>query len=123
MNVRSALVSDLGKERRRRHSKPLERPLVSHLLVKAERWRAEIDSGEVRNLTALARREGLSHVYVGHLLRLVGLHPDIKAAILALPAGTSRRVISERKLRAVARLPWEQQLAELAWLVRRRKRA
>jgi hypothetical protein len=123
MNVRSALAIDVGKERRRRKAKPSEPPLVSHLLAKAERWRTEIDSGEVRNLTAVARREGLSHVYVGHLLRLVGLHPDIKAAILALLAGTSRRVISERRLRAVARLPWDRQLAELEGLVRRRKRA
>jgi hypothetical protein len=119
MNVRSALVIDLGKERKRRNSKLLAPPLVSHLLARAERWRAEIDSGNVRNLTALARREGLSHVYVGHLLRLVGLHPDIKAAILALPAGTSRRMISERKLRAIVPLPWQEQLVQLAWLVKR----
>jgi hypothetical protein len=89
------------------------------LLATAERWQAEIDSGEVRNLAALARREGLSHVYVGHLLRLPRLHPDIRAAIRALPPGTSRRVISERKLREVVRLSWERQLAELVWLMRR----
>ena len=95
---------------------PLELPLVSRLLAKAEQWQGEIDRGEVRNRTALARREGRSHVYIGHLLDLLLLHPDIRAAIAALPPGTSRRVISERKLRPLTRLPWEQQLAELEWL-------
>lgn len=123
MNVRSALVIDLGRERKRREFKLLEPPLVSRLLAKAECWQAEIDSGKVRNLTALARREGLSHVYVGHLLRLLRLHPDIRAAIAELPAGTSRRMISERKLRPLVRLPWNQQLTEMGWLVGGGKRA
>ena len=123
MNVRSGFVIDLGKERKRRESRVLERPLVSRLMARAEEWQREIDSGGVRNLTALARREGLSHVYVGHLLRLVRLHPAIKAAILALPPGTSRRVISERKLRSLTRFPWDRQLTTLEWLLRRRKRA
>jgi hypothetical protein len=118
MNVRSALVIDLGNERKRRCSTPLAPPLVSRLLAKAEAWQAEIDHGEVRNRAALARREGLSHVHVGHLLDLLLLHPDIRAAIATLPAGTSRRVISERKLRPLTRLPWERQLATLQWLVR-----
>jgi hypothetical protein len=119
MNVRSALVIDLAKKRKQRESAPLEAPLVSHLLARAEQWQREIDGRAVRNRAALARREGLSQVYVGHLLRLVRLHPDIKAAILALPPGTSPRFITERKLRAVARLPWEQQLARLTWLAKR----
>jgi hypothetical protein len=121
MNVRSSLVIDLEKERKRRRSTPLEVPLVSRLLAKAEQWQGEIDRGEVRNRTALARREGRSHVYIGHLLDLLRLHPDIRAAIAALPPGTSRRVISERKLRPLTKLPWEHQLAELQWLVARRE--
>jgi hypothetical protein len=123
MNVRSGFVIDLGKERKRRRSAPLEVPLVSRLLAKAEQWQGEIDRGEVRNRTALARREGRSHVYIGHLLDLLRLHPDIRAAIAALPPGTSRRTISERKLRALTRLPWERQLIELEWLLKHRKRA
>jgi hypothetical protein len=123
MNVRSALVIDLGKERKRRQSKPLGPPLVSRLLAKAEQWQLEIEQGEVRNRAELARREGLSHVYVGHLLGLLRLHPEVRAAIAALPAGMSRRMISERKLRRVVRLPWDRQLAELEWLLRLRQRA
>ncbi len=53
--------------------------------------------GAVRNRAELARREWLSHVYIGHLLGLLRLHPDIRAAIAALPPGTSRRIISGEK--------------------------
>lgn len=96
---------------------------MGHLLAKAEQWQGQIDRGEVRNRAEIARREGMSQVYVGHLLRLRRLHPEIKAAIAALPAGTSPRMITERKLRPLARLPWERQLAELGWLLGNRKRA
>jgi hypothetical protein len=123
MNVRSALIIDLGQERKRRRSASLEPPLVSRLLAKAEQWQRELDRGDVQSRAELARREGLSHVYVGHLLGLLRLHPDIRTAIAALPPGTSRKVISERKLRPLARLTWERQLAELEWLVRRRNLA
>ena len=123
MNVRSGFVIDLARERKRRRPAKLEQPLVSRLLAKAEQWQREIDCGEVRSRAELARREGLSHVYVGHLLGLLRLHPDIRAAIAALPAGTSRRTISERRLRPLAKLPWDRQLKVLEWLVRDRRRA
>jgi hypothetical protein len=120
MNVRSGFVIDLGRERKRRQVTPLERPRVSHLLAKAERWQAEIDRGQVRNQSAIARREGLSQVYVGHLLDLLRLHPDIRAAIAALPPGTPTRLITERKLRPLTRLSWDRQIAALNWLLQQR---
>jgi len=123
MNVRSGFVIDLGRERKRRQVAPLERPLVSHLLAKAEAWQAEIDGGEVRNRAAIARREGLSQVYVGHLLDLLRLHPDVRAAILALPPGTPARLVTERKLRPLTRMSWDRQLAELGWLLRKPRTA
>ena len=93
--------------------------MVSHLLAKEEAWHAEIDRGEVRNRAAIARRERLSQVYVSHLLDLLRLHPDIRAAIHALPPGTPARLVTERKLRPVTRLSWERQLTLLGWLLRR----
>ena len=119
MNVRSGFVIDLGKERKRRRPAKLEPPRVSRLLAKAEQWRGEIDRGEVRNLTALARREGLSHVYVGHLLHLLRLHPAIRAAIAALPPGTPARLVTERNLRPLTLLSWERQVQQLGWLIQR----
>jgi hypothetical protein len=117
MNVRSTLVIDLARERKRRVSKPLERPLVSHLLEKAEEWQGHLDRGEVLNRAELARREGISAMRVSHLLALLKLHPRIRAAIKGLPPGTPRSVISERRLRPLTRLSWERQLASLGWLV------
>jgi len=61
--------------------------------------------------------------YVGHLLRLLRLQPDIQAALRALPPVTSPRMITERRLRSLARLSWNEQLAELDWFLRERKRA
>ena len=119
MNVRSGFVIDLGKERKRRQSAPLEQPLVSRLLAKAEQWQIEIDRGEVRNRAAIARREGLSQVYVGHLFDLLRLHPDVRAAIRSLPSGTPLRWVTERKLRPITRLSWERQVVRLRWLLRR----
>lgn len=92
---------------------------MSHLLAKAEQWQAEIERGEVRNRAAIARREGLSHVYIGHLFDLLRLHPEIRAAILALPAGTPARRVTERMLRPLTRSSWDQQLMELRWLLRK----
>jgi len=118
MNVRSAVAIDLPQERKGCDSKPLSTPLVSRLLAKAEQWQSEIDRGEVRNRAQLARREGLSQVYVGHLLGLLRLHPRIRAAIAALPPGTPPRLLTERRLRPLLKLPWEAQLAQLRWLSR-----
>lgn len=118
MNVRSTLVVDLGKERKHRQSERLALPRVSHLLATAVQWQGQLDRGEVRNRAEIARREGLSQVYVGHLLRLLGLHPDIRAAIAALPAGTSPRMITERRLRPIARMSWKRQLAKMDWLLK-----
>jgi hypothetical protein len=101
----------------------LEPPLVSRLLATAERWQLAIDRGEVRNRAALARRERRSQVYVGRLLDLLRLHPDIRTAISELPPGTPERFVTERKLRPITRLPWERQLAELGWLLRKRRTA
>jgi hypothetical protein len=123
MNVRSTLVIDLARERKRRVSRSLERPLVSHLLEKAEEWQGHLDRGEVLNRAELARREGISAMRVSHLLALLKLDPRIREAIKALPPGTPRSVISERKLRPLTRLSWERQLAELDWLLEVRKRA
>jgi len=119
MNVRSGFVIDLGRERKRRQVAPLERPLVSRLLTKVDRWQSEIDRGEVRNRAAIVRREGLSQAYVGRLLDLLRLHPDVRAAILALPPGTPARLVTERKLRPLTRLSWDRQLTVLGWLFRR----
>jgi site-specific DNA recombinase len=56
---------------------------LARLVAKAHRLGAAMASGEVSDLDALARREGVGRTYLIRLLRLVHLAPDIVEAILA----------------------------------------
>ena len=51
-------------------------------LAKGHRWLALLESGEAKSITALAAREKIDNSYVGRLLNLTTLAPDIVAAIL-----------------------------------------
>jgi hypothetical protein len=51
-------------------------------LAKGHRWLAMLESGEAKSITALAAREKIDNSYVGRLLNLTTLAPDIVAAIL-----------------------------------------
>lgn len=130
-DLHSALVIDLGRERKRQNSAALAPPLVSRLPRTPSSGSANSTEGEVKNRAAITQQERLSQVYAGHLLRLLGMHPDIRAAIAALPPGTPPRLISERKLRRppghadappLVRLSWDRQLMALEWLLGAEKR-
>jgi len=51
-------------------------------LVRAHRWRAAIERGDVTSVDDLAKREGLHRRRVRELLRLAFLAPDIQQAIV-----------------------------------------
>jgi hypothetical protein len=68
---------------------------VSHLLARAEVWKAELDRGAVRSAARIAHREGFSQVYVGRLLSLLKLHPDILAAILEQSTCSKVRILRQ----------------------------
>jgi hypothetical protein len=51
-------------------------------LVRAHRWRRRIESGQAESITDLAEQEGVSVAYVGRLLPLTCLAPDIVESIL-----------------------------------------
>jgi len=51
-------------------------------LAKGHRWLAMLESGEAKSIRALASREKIDNSYVGRLLNLTTLAPDIVAAIL-----------------------------------------
>ena len=57
-------------------------PLVV-ALARAYRWQRMLDSGEVKSLDKLASANGVDRSYVGRILRLAALAPDIVQAILA----------------------------------------
>ncbi len=71
----------------------------------ADEWQRLLDTGEVRNRAELARRVGVSGMWITNVLALLNLHPEIQAWVRGLPPGTPERFVTERALRAIARLP------------------
>jgi ParB-like chromosome segregation protein Spo0J len=51
-------------------------------LARGHRWLAMLESGEVKSLTEIAKREGVDNSYVSRMVNLTTLAPDIVAAIL-----------------------------------------
>ncbi|MEQ9811292.1 MAG: recombinase family protein, partial [Azospirillaceae bacterium] len=58
-------------------------PALVKALHRAHRWFEDLASGRADSLKAIAAREGVSDRYIGHLLPLAFLSPDLSAAILA----------------------------------------
>jgi hypothetical protein len=52
-------------------------------VARAFRWREVIESGAYATITELAQAERIDHSYVGRILRLTLLAPDIVEAILS----------------------------------------
>lgn len=51
-------------------------------LVRGYRWLAMLESGEVKSMTEIAKREGVDNSYVSRMVNLTTLAPDIVEAIL-----------------------------------------
>lgn len=51
-------------------------------LAKAYRWQGQLESGEYVGLEDLAAANGVDRTYVGRILRLTALSPDIVERIL-----------------------------------------
>jgi hypothetical protein len=62
--------------------KPRRDETLIKALVRAHRWRRNIESGQARSVTDLAEQEGVTDAYVCRLLPLTCLAPDIMEAIL-----------------------------------------
>jgi hypothetical protein len=62
--------------------KPRRDETLIKALVKADRWRRRIESGQAKSITDLAEQEGVTDAYVCRLLPLTCLAPDIVEAIL-----------------------------------------
>lgn len=120
-NLRSTFVIELSEARKRLEERRGRVPRLVGLLRSAEEWRGLLDRREVANRTELAERAGVSVRRVGQILALLKLHPDVRAAIAALPPGTSAKFVSERKLRELTSLAPAHQLARLQWLTTGRK--
>ncbi|GAB4163373.1 MAG: hypothetical protein Fur0037_29100 [Planctomycetota bacterium] len=79
-------------------------PRVVELLRKALEWQALLESGEVSNQAAIARREGITRARVTQIMGLLKLAPEIQEHILSMPAAIRRPAVTERALRPIALL-------------------
>jgi hypothetical protein len=62
--------------------KPSRDETLIKALVRAHRWRRQIESGRAKSITDLAEQEGVTDAYVCRLLPLTCFAPDIVEAIL-----------------------------------------
>jgi hypothetical protein len=62
--------------------KPSRDETLVKALVRAHRWRRQIESARAKSVTDLAEQEGVTDAYVCRLLPLTCLAPDIVEAIL-----------------------------------------
>jgi hypothetical protein len=61
--------------------KPRRDDTLIKALVRAHRWRRQIESGRAKSITDLAEQEGVTDAYVCRLLPLTCLAPEIVEAI------------------------------------------
>ena len=80
-------------------------------IAKGHRWQAQLESGEYASLEDLAKDVGCDRTYVGRMLRLTSLAPDIIEAILR---GDEPDGLSLEKLRKNLPVRWGEQRAK--WL-------
>jgi site-specific DNA recombinase len=67
-------------------------------VVRAREWFEDLLSGRAQSHDEIAKREGVTRRYVGHLLPLAFLAPDIVAAIVggAQPIGFTAETLTKR---------------------------
>jgi hypothetical protein len=75
-------------------------------LAKAHRWQEQLESGEYAGLEDLAAANGVDRTYVGRILRLTSLAPEIVERILD---GDEPEGISLAKLRSDWPVVWQEQ--------------
>ena len=85
---------------------PHEPTAMQMALARGHRWLAMLESGEVKTLTEIAKREGVDNSYVSRMVNLTTLAPDIVAAILD---DTLPDTITLLELAADPPVLWEEQ--------------
>jgi hypothetical protein len=76
---KAVILPDGGVEPRPWDTTPTPLQLA---LARGHRWLAMLESGEVKSMKEIARREGVDDSYVSRMVNLTTLAPDIVAAIL-----------------------------------------
>lgn len=81
-------------------------PVLINALLRAHRWRRQIESGEFRSASELAAHEKLTDSFVARMLCLTLLAPDITEAILE---GRQPKGLKLATLLRGMPLDWEEQ--------------
>ena len=90
--------------------KPSRDETLVKALVRAHRWRRQIESGQAKSITDLAEQEGVTDAYVCRLLPLTCLAPDIVEAILD---GRQPKGLRLAEMLGNGPLAWEEQRTRL----------
>src|SRR5690606_19203348 len=77
-------------------------PLVE-AIVKAHRWQEQLEAGEYASVDDIAHAHKVNRTYIGRLMRLTSLAPDIVEAILR---GEEPSGMSLEKLRRALPVSW-----------------
>lgn len=75
-------------------------------LARAYRWKELLEAGRFRSITALAKAFRVDGSYVGRVLRLTLLAPDIQEALIK---GNEPEGLSFRRLTKTFPMDWEEQ--------------
>jgi hypothetical protein len=78
---RKLVISPAGHEQWAQPRPRVDKPLVK-ALARAFRWKDMLEGGRFATVNELAKAENMNSSYVGHVLRLTLLAPDIVEAIL-----------------------------------------
>ena len=82
-------------------------------LAKAYAWQEQLESGQFEDLEDIAKEQGVDRSYVGRMLQLTSLAPDIVESILA---GQAFADISLRNFRKGIPVSWDEQRRTLVGL-------
>ena len=88
--------------------KPSRDEKLVNALVRAHRWRRQIESGKAKSITDLAEQEGVTDAYVCRVLPLTCVAPDIVEAILD---GRQRKGLTLAEMLGNGPRGWDEQRA------------
>ena len=115
-NFRTTVVVDLASARERLRQAPSaknRKPKIHETLALAERWSRRLSVGEVSRAD-LGREHGISCARGAQVLKLLRLHPELRAYAAAYP-----EMASEYRLRPLLTLSFSEQLSRARVSLRR----
>ena len=114
-NGRKEIIVPEGLPGSRPSKSPIQEPLKT-ALARAFHWQEMIDSGKYASVTELAEALGVDRSYVGRIMRLALLAPDIVEAIVR---GQEPSGLSLERLTKPLGVLWSEQRQRLGFVLER----